>query len=168
MESKPTICYILLFLVGLVLGGILAPVLFPNRLQKAEAVTITDTLIFRDTVIESSPIYVETVRLDTVLVFSRDTVQVKLRDTVYVAVRREQKHYKGDDYEAWVSGYRPDLDSIYVFPETRYITAETISVKPRKRWGIGIQAGYGIGVSSGQVRAFPYIGAGISYNLIRF
>lgn len=44
----------------------------------------------------------------------------------------------------------------------------TISVAPRKRLGIGIQAGYGIGVSSGQIKAFPYVGVGVSYNLIQF
>lgn len=67
-----------------------------------------------------------------------------------------------------MSSYRPRLDSVWVFPETRYITTENISVVPRKRWGIGIQAGYGVGISSGQVRAFPYIGVGISYNIVRF
>ena len=103
---------------------------------------------------------------DTMLVAVTDTVTV--RDTAYVVVEREQRHYHGDDYDAWVSGWRPALDSIMVYPETRYITSENISVTSRKRWGIGVHAGYGVGVSSGQIRAFPYIGVGISYNLVQF
>ena len=100
-------------------------------------------------------------------------ITVMSRDTVYIRAAAVQAHYKGEDYDAWVSGWElsgrgPALDSIYVYPQTRYITTETISVEPRKRWGIGIQAGYGIGISSGQVRTFPYIGVGISYDLIRW
>ena len=34
--------------------------------------------------------------------------------------------------------------------------------------GIGIQAGYGMGLSNGQVKAFSYIGVGINWNFIRF
>lgn len=29
-------------------------------------------------------------------------------------------------------------------------------------WGIGIQAGYGIGLSNGQIKAFPYIVGGLA------
>lgn len=135
------------------------------------AVTRTDTLTVRDTVIERMTEYIDRTVLDTVLVAVSDTVMS--RDTVYIRAAAVQEHYKGEDYDAWVSGWElsgrgPALDSIYVYPQTRYITSESIFVAPRKRWGIGIQAGYGIGISSGQVKAFPYIGVGISYDLIRW
>ena len=48
------------------------------------------------------------------------------------------------------------------------INSSTVSREPEKRWGVGIQAGYGMGLSNGQVKAFPYIGVGISWNFIRF
>lgn len=80
----------------------------------------------------------------------------------------QQRHYKGENYEAWVSGYHPALDSILVFPETRYITKEVKVQRKPTRWGIGIQAGYGISLPDGRPQAAPYIGIGISYNLIRF
>lgn len=105
-------------------------------------------------------------KTDTMLVAVRDTTVI--HDTTYIVMDREQKYYKANDYEAWVSGYRPRLDSIWVFPETRYITKEVKVQRKPTRWGIGIQAGYGVGISSGQVRAFPYIGVGISYNIARF
>ena len=53
---------------------------------------------------------------------------------------REQRHYRGNDYEAWVSGYRPALDSIHVFPVTRYITTENIFAKSRKCNSLAMEA----------------------------
>ena len=135
---------------------------------KTETVTVTrtDTLTVRDTIVERYPFFVTIDKVDTMLIAIRDTVTV--HDTSYIVVDREQRYYKSNDYEAWVSGYRPRLDSVWVFPETRYITKEVKVQRKPTRWGIGIQAGYGVGISSGQVRAFPYIGVGISYNIVRF
>ncbi len=137
-----------------------------SRAPDTDVVTRIDTLVVRDTVIESHPVYVESVKVDTMLV--SDTVQVRVQDTVYVAVCREQKHYMGDDYEAWVSGYRPQLDSVWVFPETRYITKEVPVQRKPTRWGICIQAGYGLSLPDGRPQVTPYIGVGISYNIIRW
>lgn len=154
-------------IVGLMSGAILISALERHYFSPEKDVSaVVDTLVVRDTIVEKYPLYVTHTVVDTMLVAIRDTVTV--RDTAYVVVEREQRHYRGDDYDAWVSGWRPALDSIMVYPETRYITSESISVTSRKRWGIGIHAGYGIGVSSGQVRTFPYIGVGISYDLVQF
>lgn len=159
---KSILASIALLAVGILVGWLCRGVKPPQT----EFVVNTDTLTVRDTIIERHPVYVTQTKTDTMLVAVRDTVTV--RDTAYVVVEREQRHYHGDDYDAWVSGWRPALDSIMVYPETRYITSECISVTSRKRWGIGLQAGYGVVVSSGQIRAFPYIGVGVSYNFIRF
>ena len=156
---------------------------------QAEVVTKTDTLTVRDTIKEICPVYVEKTRTDTMLVAVTDTVTVS--DTVYIVLDREQRHYRGDDYEAWVSGYRPALDSIYVYPQTRYITTENISVEPRKcsslaleasaswcgtaslllsleythewrRWYAGGSAGYDV------VTGSPYVGARVGLPLWRW
>ena len=119
-----------------------------------------------DTVTERYPVPVKETVTDTMLVAVRDTVT--LQDTVYIVLGMTQRYYRGPDYEAWVSGYRPRLDSCLVFPRTVYINSSTVSREPEKRWGVGIQAGYGMGLSNGQVKAFPYIGVGISWNFIRF
>ena len=86
-------------------------------------------------------------------------------DTIHIGdtvVMREQAYYEDSLYRAWVSGYRPKLDSIEVYPKTIYQTVTNDiyhAVKPKmKRWGLGLQAGYG----------YPgglYVGVGISYNL---
>ena len=126
-----------------------------------------DTLVVRDTVRERYPVYVERTVTDTMLVALTDTVRVS--DTVYVRLPREQKRYADTNYAAWVSGYRPSLDSIEVYPVTRYVTKTVTKMEDsRKRWGIGIQAGYGIGLDGGKVTGVPYIGIGISYDILTF
>ena len=154
--------------IGLVLGCILASAFLRQcvRCGTGEVETVTDTLIIVDTVTERYPEPVKETVTDTVLVAVRDTVM--LWDTVYIVLGMTQRYYRGPGYEAWVSGYRPRLDSCRVFPRTVYINSSTVSREPEKRWGVGIQAGYGMGLSNGQVKAFPYIGVGISWNFIRF
>lgn len=131
-----------------------------------ETVVELDTLVIRDTVRERHPVYVERTVTDTMLVALTDTVRVS--DTVYVRLPREQKRYADTNFTAWVSGFRPILDSIEVYPVTRYVTKEIILPGSAKRWGIGIQAGYGIGLDGGKVTGVPYIGIGISYNILTF
>ena len=85
-------------------------------------------------------------------------------DSAAVAIPITQKRYDGDDYRAYVSGYEPNLDSIFVFPKTTVIHER--SYKPPNKWHIGITGGYGYGFKSKQ--AEPYIGIGITYGIISF
>ena len=95
----------------------------------------------------------------------RTETKIETVDTIHIGdtvVGREQAYYEDSLYRAWVSGYRPRLDSLQIFPKTVYqnVTNDiyhTITPK-KKRWGLGLQAGYG----------YPggwYVGAGVSYNL---
>ena len=86
------------------------------------------------------------------------------RDSVAVEIPITQKRYDGEDYSAYVSGYEPQLDSIFVFPKTTVIHER--SYKPPNKWHIGITGGYGYGFKSKQ--AEPYIGIGITYSIISF
>lgn len=113
------------------------------------------TVVKLDTVLISAPIAV-------FLTFTNDTIHIG--DTV---VMREQAYYEDSLYRAWVSGYRPKLDSIEVYPKTIYQTVTNdiyhpVTTKPKKkRWGLGLQVGYG----------YPggfYVGGGISYNLFQW
>lgn len=80
-------------------------------------------------------------------------------DSATVAVPTESVEYGGDGYRAWVSGWQPRLDSIYI---DRLTVTERIHVPaPRRRFTIGIQAGYGLTPAGPQ----PYIGIGVAYRL---
>lgn len=133
--------------------------------SEAKIETITDTLRIRDTLLIEKPVPVEVRVVDTMLVAVTDTISIN--DTVYLHLPREIKHYEDSLFRAQVSGYRPALDWIEVYPQREVVT-RNIFVDSRKRWGIGLQAGYGAYATGGQVRLAPYLGIGISWNLIRF
>ena len=80
----------------------------------------------------------------------------------------EQRQYLDPRYTAWVSGYRPQLDSIQIYQRTEYITKEITPIQKPKRWGIGLQAGYGVTLHNNQVFPAPYIGVGLNWNFLQF
>lgn len=103
----------------------------------------------------------DTAATDTLL---RGDYAQDMPDSAAVVIPITQKRYEGEDYRAYVSGYEPRLDSIFVYSRTT--TVRERSTKPPKKWCIGIQGGMGYGIKSKQVE--PFVGIGISYNFIRF
>ena len=88
-----------------------------------------------------------------------------LFDDIEVEIPITQKVYEDSTYKAYVSGYKPSLDSIFFYPKTE---VQTIVKKTKpKRWGIGVQVGYGLTLQP-QPKFSPYIGVGISYNIFNF
>lgn len=124
--------------------------------------TIIDTIPYRVPVLVDSVVlrynYVKLPVKDTVLVKGSATVY---HDSVYVEIPITQKEYRDSTYQAWVSGYNPSLDSINIFQPTITLTEKIGS--PNKRWGLGVQVGAGYGVGG---RFQPYIGIGVSYNIL--
>lgn len=64
-------------------------------------------------------------------------------DSCYVELPVEQKEYGDSTYHAWVSGFRPQLDSITLFHKTQIITTTVTQKAPR--FGIGVTAGLACG-----------------------
>ena len=86
-------------------------------------------------------------------------------DSVAVQIPITQKIYEDSTYTAYVSGYRPSLDSLILRTPREIITIKE-KTKP-KRWGVGVQVGYGI-TMKGIPQFTPYVGIGVSYNLFNF
>ena len=125
-------------------------------------VTITDTIHYLHPIPKDSIVVSYETRL---LPAKRDTMQTDCTDSVKVEIPITQKRYADSTYTAWVSGYNPTLDSIRIYPRHEVITiTNTIRHKP-KRWGVGLNVGYGITPKNGLQ---PYIGVGVSYNLFTF
>ena len=103
------------------------------------------------------PLYKHTT--DTVLT----TEFITLHDSVAVEVPITSKHYNAPEYDAWVSGYEPNLDSIKVYRDTQYITTTVTQSKPPNRFSLGLQGGYGYGFKSKQWE--PYVGLGIGIRI---
>lgn len=125
-----------------------------------------DTLFICDTIFIEKPVIRKVEIIDTLLLPVPYTDTLMLHDTVLVHLPIEQRQYSDPRYTAWVSGYRPQLDSIQIYQTTEYITKEIKTATKPKRWGIGLQAGYGVSFSNKQIKATPYIGIGISYNIL--
>lgn len=142
---------------------------FVNELRNSHSSEMkvkVDTLLVYDTIFVEKPVIKKVEIIDTLLLTVPITDTLMLHDTVLVHLPIEQRQYSDPRYTAWVSGYRPQLDSIQIYQQTQHITKEVkVATKP-KRWGIGLQAGYGVSFSNKQIKATPYIGIGISYNIL--
>ena len=97
---------------------------------------------------------------DTIKIVMNDTIV--RRDTIYL--EREQRVYEDEEYKAFVSGFQPSLDSIYVYPKTIYET----KVSTRKEWRrftYGVQVGVGVVMPFNTTPTFGgYLGFGLGYN----
>ena len=120
-----------------------------------------DTLVIHDTTMSYRPIYVDRVKLDSVLVPVLDTMMI--HDTTFVYLEREKVTWRDSLCEVYASGIMASVDSVRHFQEYKYITIETqVPVKVKSHWGLGVNAGYGVGKGG----LTPYVGIGISYNLL--
>lgn len=127
-----------------------------NKIVKINTVeTRRDTVVIMDTVKFDNPtlIYVKT---------EPDTLYIESIDST-VTIDKETKIYKDSLYELQLSGIRPNLDYINVYPKTTYITTEKVSyVKDKRRFTHGIQAGIGFGIINKKPDVF--IGYGVQIN----
>ena len=127
-----------------------------------------DTLFVYDTIFVEKPVIKKVEIIDTLRLPVPITDTLMLHDTVLVHLPIEQRQYGDPRYTAWVSGYRPQLDSIQIYQRSEYITKEVNAITKSKRWGIGLQAGYGVALHNNQVFPAPYIGVGVSWNFLQF
>ena len=118
-----------------------------------------DTLVIRDTFKVTEPIYVTKRVVDSIPYPVTDTL--RMRDTIYVILEREQIRWEDSLAVVYASGVMPQVDSVIHHTESLIITKE-IPVIKKTRWGLGVQAGMGAGKGG----LTPYVGVGISYNLI--
>lgn len=170
--NKEVLKAALVFMViGMILGGIICYGLLARRTQglitERDTITCVDTIPYYMPVAKDSTVVRYITQVLPVARQTTDTLFVEIpqgRDSVAVEIPITQKKYEGDDYLAYVSGYQPNLDSIFVYAKTTTITEHIY--KPPKKWHIGIQGGYGYGFNSRQ--AEPYIGIGITYSIINF
>ena len=159
----------LVFAVLLIFNIVNAIGYFVNEHRNAhpgEMKVKVDTLFVYDTIFVEKPVINKVEIIDTLLLPVPITDTLMLHDTVLVHLPIEQRQYSDPRYTAWVSGYRPQLDSIHIYQRTEYITKENKMVTKPKRWGIGLQAGYGVSLHNGQLFPAPYIGVGLSYSIV--
>lgn len=83
-----------------------------------------------------------------------------------IEVPRTQKVYSDSSYTAYVSGYEPRLDSIFVrqkIIEHSIIETRTVPTKQFRRWNVGVIGGYGYGFKSKEFE--PFVGFGLTISI---
>lgn len=118
-----------------------------------------DTLFIRDTIKVTEAVSVTKRVVDSIPYPVTDTLM--LRDTLYVFLKREQLRWEDSLSVVYASGVMPQVDSVIHHTQSLIITKEIPIIK-KTRWGLGVQAGMGAGKNG----LTPYVGVGISYNLL--
>ena len=128
----------------------------PAIVVQVDTVTITRVVV--DTVYQVRTRVVELARVDTVTNTVTDTVAVEIPISRYVA-------HQDSLYHVEATGWGVEFEKIQVYPKTVTVTS-TVEKLKTTRWGLGVQAGYGATIQDKTVRLTPYVGVGISYNLV--
>ena len=126
--------------------------------KRPKIVEKVDTLVTVrfDTIREKYPVYLT----ERVV----DSVRVVLHDTTYIEVPITQKHYHKDSlFDAWVSGFLPQLDSINVFQKTETVEVVRWQKVEPPRWSFGATAGLGVVVDGPGAHAGPAVAIGLQY-----
>ena len=183
MNKKITFCFsVLLILVNFFMVGFIIGRKHPQKLpveqikKKVDTLFVPDSNIFTEPKKEPSPdvlikeipvpVYVaDSSAIDSLL---NECARLKrVGDSLHLVLLRVQRHYSDSTFDAWVSGIDPRLDSIKTYQTNMVITKEIPVIQVKKtRWGLGIQAGFGAGLTGTHVYYTPYIGVGISYNIL--
>lgn len=161
--------------IGIAVGAVVSLLVATTCGQESPPVVVS-----RDTLV--------VVKTDTVTVVKPEPCKIKIIDTVEVSMPCAHKPemprahepqlpqplgrwlyaettYHNEHYTAVIVGIGAYLKSIEIYPRTEIRTITTTSqVVKKTRWGVGVQLGVGFGQNGVQ----PYIGIGISYNLIRW
>lgn len=152
-------------LVGLIALSFITNIYLLSRPEPEPTVVIERDTVWKDTTIYK-PVPVDShktgeivyIRIPYPVPQTGDTIH----DSIDVPVPIEQKRYEDSLYTAWVSGYRPALDSIRLYQPTITIT-ETRTIVEEPLITFGIQGGAGYGITTH--RPDFYIGVGGQINL---
>ena len=138
------------FIAGLIVGSVCTFFITRSICNRPVIESVTrDTVTITDTVIQYTPkpVSVEKVRTEYKLlpVYRTDTVTrtdyIAYHDTALVEVPITSKHYHGENYDAYVSGFDVNIDSIKVYNETQVITETITQMKPPNRLSLDVEAG---------------------------
>lgn len=133
--------------------------------QPIEESVKRDTVTLWDTIPHYYPKPVEVERLRTEYKWltrvQTNTDTMTLHDSVLVEVPITSKHYNAPEYDAWVSGYEPSLDSIFVYQKETVITEVRTISKPPNKFELDIVGG--IDYNTANQKYTPYAGGELLY-----
>lgn len=148
-------------IVVAILIGFLVGRRCPRNAQGETSTPKVDTLFIRDTFKVTEPKYITKRVVDSIPYPVTDTI--RMRDTLYVILERQQVTWEDSLSRVYASGVNPQVDSVIHFTQDMIITKEIPVIQDKKtRWGIGVQAGVCVGKNG----LTPFVGVGVSYNIL--
>ena len=159
MKETTRLLGFLLLLALFAGGGFLFGRKTAPRSQESQVIVRTDTCIVVDTLCVSTPVFRYSYIHDTVRTYFT-TLQ---HDTVQVDVPIERRVYAEDSvYRAVVSGWRPRLDSLTIYPTTTTITIREKVRSPKFSFGLTVGPSV-LATPSGSVHAGLGASVGLTY-----
>lgn len=86
-------------------------------------------------------------------------------DSLEVELQRVQRYYKTDNYEAWISGIEPELDSIKVKQQITYVTNTQVVESDKFYLNVGLNTA---GLFNKSYTMTPNINIAYTWNRITF
>lgn len=131
---------------------------YSNREKEEIQITDTITIIKRDTItiIKPQPIVEYRDRIIRDTLYSIDSIPVPINVPIEVKV------YQDSSYRAVISGYKPELDSIYIFNKNQIQTINKITYKT-KRINFSPSIGFGYGMFNRKFDTYVGFSIGLSF-----
>ena len=149
----------------IILGVVIVCLLLSPKIEEKEVKTVVlhDTTVVHDT-IEKTVTKIKYKNIKTV-----DTIYLQTTDTI-TALPVKQKHYADSLSDIWVSGYKPQIDSInYHIPTKIEYLTKTIEVEKTKKPTFKDRIGFTFGVYGGYSPLYNnfdvIVGAGFSIKI---
>lgn len=171
MENRKRIFYCLIVAIALCVS--LA--IYNRCTSKPVVVDVKrDTVVVYDTIPDILPKPKDSVLTKYITRYlplvSNDTIVktdvMMCHDSVLVEVPITSKHYGNEQYDAYVSGYEPNLDSIFVYQKTEYITETITKMKPPNKWELDGMAV--VNYNPKTQKYTPYIGGELTFKPSRW
>lgn len=129
--SKYAFVGVVSFVIGFMLGRHSTKDTIERTLCKTDTIRLSSV----DTLTLTKPLYKTYRIVDTIIIDSTRNLTLPII----------QKHYSQDSvYDAWISGYEPNLDSIRIYEKTNTeaVTNTIIETRVINKWGIYPSLGY--------------------------
>lgn len=160
--------HLIVFIVGAILGllcGFFSGKAIYDRpvieTVTRDTVTVTDTIPhYYPQPVDGTKVKTEYRWLTRVEPVSRTDTLIQ-HDSVLVEVPIESRHYHEAEFDAWVSGYEPSLDSIKVYQKETVITEVRTISKPPNKWELDAMAG--IDYNTATQKYTPFAGGELLY-----
>jgi hypothetical protein len=154
-------------LMGLIALSVALNVWLLTRGQVEPSVVVEHDTLWRDTTIYK-PVAADSQKTgETVFIripYPVPTPGDTVHDSISVPIPIEQKRYDDSLYTAWVSGFRPALDSIRIYhPEITTTITKTI-VQKAPRLSLGLSVGPGVSIDRDHHMGI-YVGFTANYRL---